>query len=258
MTEATVKILSPQSELSFVSGWYDLANASHFWMDGRLKALLAQFKRNNVPLNKELRGLEIGCGQGVLRSQIEKHSSWIIDGCDLDLASLKSNAPSRGDVFLYNIFDRAHFLKEYYDFIILYDVIEHIEHVKPFMEAGLFHLKPGGLVLINVPALSSLFSRYDTVVGHHRRYDTAMMVEELKNCGLDIVHMNYWGLTFLPILKLRQLLLKDAGDETIVQKGFRPPGALANAALKAMISAEVAVVPNPVSGTSLMAIARKT
>ncbi len=156
MQNAEVKILSPNSQLSFVSGWYDLANADHFWMKGRLAALLKQFKNNGIPTDRVLRGLEIGCGHGVLRAQIEGKTQWIIDGCDLDLVSLKNNPPAKGNIFLYNIFDRLDFLKSYYDFIILYDVIEHIEDVTPFVDACLFHLKPGGYVFFNVPALDQL------------------------------------------------------------------------------------------------------
>ena len=112
-----VKILSPQSEAPFVSTWYELAKDSHFWMQGRLFALLKQFRLNRIPVDKPLRGLEIGCGHGVLRSQIERHTQWTVDGVDLDLVYLKENPECRGDVFLYNIFDRQHFLKEYFDFI---------------------------------------------------------------------------------------------------------------------------------------------
>ena len=252
-----VKILSPQSELSFVSGWYDLANDSHFWMRGRLAALLRQFKNHRIPIDKPLRGLEIGCGHGVLRAQIEENTRWTIDGCDLDLVSLKNNPQAKGDVFLYNIFDRAHFLKEYYDFVILYDVIEHIEQVNPFMQACLFHLKPGGYVFINVPALDELYSVYDKVVGHCRRYDKTMMHKTLMDCGLEILHLNYWGLSFFPILKLRRLILKNVDEKNVVEKGFRPPGTLMNNLLTAMICTETALVPDPFTGTSLMAIALK-
>ena len=257
MSNSNVKILSPQSELSFVSGWYDLANDNHFWMCGRLSALLRQFKNNKIPMEKSLRGLEIGCGHGVLRSQIEKNTQWTIDGCDLDHNSLKNNPPLKGEVYLYNIFDRAHFLKEYYDFIILYDVIEHIEDVNSFMRASLFHLKSGGLVFINVPALESLYSLYDKVVGHCRRYDKAMMDKTLMDCGLEIVHLNYWGLTFVPILKCRKQMLKNADEKNVVEKGFRPPGSIMNSLLKAMVSVETSLIPDPYTGTSLMAIARK-
>jgi len=254
----TVKILSPNSELSFVSGWYDIAQPSHFWMEGRLLALLKQFQRNRIPVDQPLRGLEIGCGHGVLRSQIEAHTQWTVDGVDLDMASLKENPLCRGEVYLYDIFDRQHFLKDYYDFLVLYDVIEHIDNVKPFLEAGLFHLKPGGYVFLNVPALESLYSNYDKVVGHKRRYDRKMLVLDIEQAGLEVIHINYWGFLFLPLLFLRKQFLSKKTEETaIVQKGFKPGSSLLNDVLKAIIWSEVTMMPDPLLGTSVMAIARK-
>jgi hypothetical protein len=84
-----------------------------------------------------------------------------------------------------------------------------------------------------------------------------MMTDELTKCGLEVVHLNYWGLSFVPLLQLRKMRLKHASEETVVQKGFRPPGAFANAILKGMIRLETSLVPDPIRGTSLMAIARK-
>lgn len=140
MSDVQVKILSPRSDVPFVANWFKLAQDSHFWMQGRLFALLKQFRRNHIPVDRPWRGLEIGCGHGVLRSQIERNTQWTVDGVDLDLASLKENPICRGDAYLYDIFDRQHFFKEYFDFLILYDVIEHVEHVGPFLEACLSHL----------------------------------------------------------------------------------------------------------------------
>ena len=71
---------------------------------------------------------------------------------------------------LYNIHDRAPDLAARYDAIILFDVIEHIESPAEFLASALYHLKPGGRVFINVPALQSLYSKFDVAVGHYRRY----------------------------------------------------------------------------------------
>ena len=162
-----VKILSPHSDLSFVSGWYELASDSHFWIAGRLAAVLRQFKNNGIPVDKDLKGLK----SAAARASCARNSKAFpvdIDGCDLDLASLKNN-PSGRETCSYDIFNVRSFSRTY-DFIILFDVIEHIEDV------GLHGREPvpsqgGGFVFINVPALNSLYSNYDTVVGHHRRYD---------------------------------------------------------------------------------------
>jgi hypothetical protein len=258
MTDTEVKILSPDSQKDFVSGWYELAQDSHFWMRGRLSALLKQFKNNKIPVDRTLKGLEIGCGHGVLRWQIEQKTRWTIDGVDLDLQSLKNNPPCRGKAYLYNIFDRNASLKEHYDFIILFDVIEHIADVKSFLEASAFHLKAGGWVFINVPALQEIYSNYDTFVGHLRRYDKNMMAKTFDEAGLKSVCINFWGMSFLPLLWARKALLaRNHQEESIVQKGFSPPGRAVNALLRAVISAEVSLFPFPSKGTSIMAIAQK-
>jgi SAM-dependent methyltransferase len=181
-----------------------------------------------------------------------------VDGADLDLAFLKKNPVCRGDVYLYDIFDRQHFFKEYFDFIILYDVIEHIQNVKPFLEASLFHLKPGGFVFLNVPALKALHSYYDNVVGHWRRYDQKMLAQEMEQVDLEVIHINYWGFSFLPLLLLRKIFIaKDSKKNTAVQRGFDFNNPFLNSVFKAMIWGEVAVIPNPILGTSVMAIARR-
>ncbi len=258
MAESDVIILSRGSQQEFIASWFELAQDTHFWMRGRLAALLKQLNAHHLPWDRPLTGLEIGCGHGVLRHQIEQNTPWTIDGVDLDLDSLKSNPPCRGKPYLYNIFDKKESFKERYDFILLYDVIEHIEDVQAFMEASLFHLKPSGLVFINVPALNSLYSNYDKFVGHLRRYDTAMMLDTLKASGLTTICCHYWGYCFLPLLMLRRrALAKDDQLEPIVQKGFNPQNKIFNALLTLMISSEIALFPFPPKGTSVMAIARK-
>jgi 2-polyprenyl-3-methyl-5-hydroxy-6-metoxy-1,4-benzoquinol methylase len=253
-----VKIISPQCEQSFISQWFDLADEEHFWMHGRLKAVLTQFKNNKILTDKPLHGLEIGCGHGILRFQIEQHTNWTIDGTDLDLTSLENNPPCRGDVYLYNIFEKHASFKEHYDFIILYDVIEHINNVQPFLQACLFHIKRGGNIFINVPALQSLYSTYDRTVGHYRRYDKNMLSEELTQAGLQIIHQNYWGFLFLPLLWIRKLTLSRSTETNIiVKKGFSPQFPIVNLILKMLILCEIKLFPNPILGTSLMAIAIK-
>ena len=94
-------------------------------------------------------------------------------------------------------------------------------------------------------------------MGHYRRYEKQMLQKELTACGLDIIDTNYWGATFLPILYLRRLLLRNVKEDVVVKKGFQPPSALVNAMLKAMINIEVSLFPKPYLGASLLAIARK-
>ena len=66
------------------------------------------------------------------------------------------------------------------------DVLEHIEEPERFLRSVFFHLSPTGRLIINVPALQIFYSKYDTLVGHLRRYDINFLRQELELAGFEI------------------------------------------------------------------------
>ena len=58
-------------------------------------------------------------------------------------------------------------------------VMEHVENDLNFLNESLEMLKPGGRVIILVPALQALFSDLDRSIGHFRRYDKRMIKQLL-------------------------------------------------------------------------------
>jgi len=113
-------------------------------------------------------------------------------------------------------------------------------------------------VFINVPALMSLYSAYDEVVGHQRRYNKKTLWELLDDCHLEVADIQYWGLSMIPLLFLRKIFVtQDQGTNRIIQNGFAPPNPLIHSVLKTIMSIENALVPHPFLGTSVMAVGRK-
>jgi SAM-dependent methyltransferase len=254
---AHVEILSPAAEIAFPGQWYEIMDERHFWMKWRTRAFLSQCRALSISTEAPSSVLEIGCGLGVLRQMLEAATSWTVDAMDLNAGALFQSAPGRGRTALYNIHDRAPALAARYDAIILFDVIEHIDDPVSFVRSALYHLKPGGHVFINVPALQSLYSRFDVAVGHCRRYNKATLEAELAKAGIRKIDDRYWGLTMLPLLALRKLWLSLRGNNpdrgaTVVQRGLVPPGKLADAVLTGMMTVETGVIANPPLGTSLL------
>jgi 2-polyprenyl-3-methyl-5-hydroxy-6-metoxy-1,4-benzoquinol methylase len=62
-----------------------------------------------------------------------------------------------------------------YDAIIYIDVIEHIENDTAELRRSQDLLKPGGHLIILVPAHNWLFSPFDMAIGHFRRYNKSML-----------------------------------------------------------------------------------
>lgn len=70
-----------------------------------------------------------------------------------------------------------------YDTILYIDVIEHIEDDKSELIRAFERLKPGGKILIIVPAHNFLFSPFDRAIGHYRRYNISMLRKVLPVGG---------------------------------------------------------------------------
>jgi SAM-dependent methyltransferase len=252
-----VEQLSVAPQVGFPGEWYDLNAADHFWFHWRIEAALRQFRQRGLPLDAPLRVLDVGGGKGVLRDQVEARTGWTVDLVELNQAALEAASPGRGRHLYYDVRDERPELLGGYDAAILYDVIEHVEHPRPLLESVRRHLKPGGHLLVNVPALQSLFSGFDVASGHYRRYDRPSLVAELDAGAWEVVDVRYWGLALIPLLALRKMMLRDASDETI-RRGFGPPSRLAHACLRALMKVEMAVVPTSPVGTSLLLVARRS
>jgi SAM-dependent methyltransferase len=96
---------------------------------------------------------------------------------------------------------------ESYDAAVLVNVLEHIADDAGALLALRRVLRPGGHLLIFVPALSMLYSRFDRIVGHHRRYHINALLPEIRSAGFDIVSGRYFDLIgTLPWLILNRVL----------------------------------------------------
>ncbi len=253
-----IEILSRDEAAAFAEVWYDIAGDDHFWVRWRTAALMKALADAGLDASAPLTGLDIGCGHGAMRRALDVRTRWTVDGCDLNKTALEMSAACRGRTLFYNIHDRRPDLAGRYDFVLLLDVIEHIADTKPFIESAAFHLKPGGSVIVNVPALAALSSRYDTVVGHLRRYDKPMLRHALSEAGLDVRVMRYWGLSLVPVALLRKLVVRGIeSTDAVTTAGFQPPARIFNGALAALGAAETTLLARPPLGTSLLAVARK-
>ena len=255
MTADAVERLSTTPEVEFPGEWYDLTAVDHFWFQWRLRAALRQWRDCGLALDAPLRALDVGGGQGVFRDQVEAATAWTVDLVDLNGPALEAARPGRGRRLYYDVNDAAPDLVGAYDAAILYDVIEHLEDPQPLLRSVARHLKPDAWLFVNVPALQSLFSAYDVAAGHFRRYDRRSLPAELAGGAWEVQDVRYWGLSLVPLLFVRRLLLRNPSPDTI-DRGFRPPGAAVNAALTALMKAETAALPRTPTGTSVLMAAR--
>ena len=72
-----------------------------------------------------------------------------------------------------------------FDAIVMLDVLEHIADDRAFLrDFVLRRLRPGGRLLISVPAHQVLLTQHDVALGHHRRYSQSELRDVLVSSGL--------------------------------------------------------------------------
>jgi SAM-dependent methyltransferase len=230
--------------------YFDLATPRHFWCRRRFEVLqrLADGRLRSVK-----KAAEIGCGNGVLQRQMEDAYDIAPAGFDLHEAALRHNMCRRGEIYCYDIHDRADEFRKAFDLLLMFDVLEHIEDQDRFLQSARFHLADGGFMVINVPALQWLYSPYDRVQGHQRRYSLTNMLEVAKRSGFKVKKATYWGGPLVPILALRKAALS-IGKSRVdsYSAGFDSRGELMNSCLYGLSRCEV--LPQRIAGTSVMAV----
>jgi SAM-dependent methyltransferase len=77
--------------------------------------------------------------------------------------------------------------------VVLLDVIEHVEHPVTVLSHVRRALRPDGAAIVTVPAYQWLFSEWDRLLGHYRRYSLSMLDEQAAAAGLKLAWRTHWN-----------------------------------------------------------------
>jgi len=103
------------------------------------------------------------------------------------------------------------------DLIYTFNVLEHIADDVRTVHALSMKLKPGGTLLVYVPAFNILYSSFDARIGHLRRYRRRTLASLVLAAGLQIVELHYVdSIGFLAALVFRAFSSADI-NRTIVK-----------------------------------------
>ncbi len=135
------------------------------------------------------------------------------------------------------------------DLTMAFDVLEHIENDRLVVQEMCRVTRPGGVLLIAVPADPRLWSAHDVAVSHVRRYTRESLLSLLQSADLDVVTIKSWNVLMRPVAKWHRR--RSTGSD------LSEPSALMNWGLGAIVAAERYLPVSSLPGVSLMVHARR-
>ena len=140
-----------------------------------------------------------------------------------------------------------------FDAIVSADVLYHIANDNAALRELRRVLRPGGTLILNVPAHPWLWSYHDEAVGGLRRYRRGDLRRQLLAAGFATARLTHWNALLLPLIAARRKLFPPPKHGSDVQE-FSPPLELLGRGATALERAWLRLAPLPF-GSSLLAIA---
>jgi SAM-dependent methyltransferase len=221
--------------LSGTSNYYD-------W----IMETLAPFVRGNV--------IEFGAGTGTVSERLAPLADklTLVEPSSEFAASLRSRFSGQPTIEVVNRSLEEHcasVAEATVDAVVMVNVLEHIEDDRRALAQMLRTLRPGGSLLVFVPALQALMSKLDLMFGHFRRYSRSELERKVMESDADIVLCRYFDcFGTLPWFVLNKVM----GATT-----FNPRLVEINDRFVVPVSRAVEHVVSPPFGKNVILVARK-
>jgi len=227
-------------------------DSRHWWYVAR-RDILADYVARYADLPKGAKILEIGCGTGHNLPMLGQFGD--VDAIEIDAAAREIAARRLGKpVGAAPLPELSGVERGSYDMIAVLDVVEHIEDDVGGLRAMAACLKPGGKILITVPAHQWMWSAHDVVNHHKRRYSKRTLTDALRAAGLRWRKLGYFNSLLFPVAVAARIAGKLTGKD---DSDDSPPAAPLNSMLGSIFRLErhlLGRMPLP-PGLSLILIA---
>jgi SAM-dependent methyltransferase len=178
------------------------AEDRHWWYRGRRVVIERVIDDLRLPARAQI--LDAGCGSG--RNMIELARHGTVTGVELSHTSVQlARERGAGEVVEGSVLEMP-FAEGTFDLAASLDVIEHLEDDIAALRELRRVVKPGGSLLVTVPAYQWLWSGHDEVNHHHRRYRRRSLQRAGEQAGWQQVRTTYFNSLLLPAAILLRVL----------------------------------------------------
>lgn len=173
------------------------------WLFRVRRKILCYFIEKHTSLNSRV--FDFGCGSGYLVGELQK-MSYDAHGLDFEKKAIDYGVSSGIKNLAVGSGDKLKYTDASFDLITSLDVLEHIKDEKPVITELVRVLKPGGKMIIIVPAYQWLWGIQDETSHHFRRYTTKSLINVFEDFSeLKVVRKTYFNTFLFPAIVVVRL-----------------------------------------------------
>jgi len=176
---------------------------SHWWFLGRRHLVVRELQRCAGARPGPI--LDVGCGTGGMLPHLQRFGPAI----GLDSApEAEAACRRRGVPFVHGWGTQLPFKDGTFGIVTALDVIEHVPDHLGILREMYRVLRPGGLLLLTVPAYQFLWSQHDEFNHHQRRYRRRGLRAVVRKSGFNIVKLSYYNTLLFPAAVARKAMMR--------------------------------------------------
>jgi SAM-dependent methyltransferase len=228
----------------------------HWWYRGRRRIIRAEL--DQLPLPAHARVLDAGCGSGRTLEELTDYGE--VAGIELspDAAEL-ARGRGLGEIVVGRL-EQLPWEPDHFDLITCLDVIEHTPDDRLTLAELRRVCRPGGFLLVTVPAYQALWSRHDEANHHYRRYSRQALTGAASTAGWIVERMSSFNSLLLAPAAAVRLAQRRLGTGTGYTNDLDVGPAWLNDALEQPLRLEARWLARGrtlPAGLSLLAVLRK-
>lgn len=189
---------------------------NHWWYKGR-REIIGKLTRSYM--TTPLKILDAGCGAGGTMEYLARYGS--VQGIDIS-SQMVEHCRKTGMSAVCASVSELPFGDEEFDMVFCLDVLEHLPDEKTALKELIRVVRPGGVLVFTVPALTKLWGQHDILNNHYRRYNFGDLQKLLTDVNLSIERVTYFNFfLLLPIWLIRKIVRQNNATKTDFQLGTK-------------------------------------
>lgn len=227
-----------------------------YWWSAARRRLVSRFLLKYL-ISQNPRIIDVGCGGGGFLVSLKGQGK--IFGLEHSALGAASAAEKTGGRIVRGDAVGLPFRGNSFDVLTSMDVIEHIDNDGKALSDFYRVLSPEGIIILTVPALNSLWSPRDILLGHKRRYTVNNLRRLLEETGFTVMKCSYTNIFYFPGLLLYALLKRGLKQEAPPRTAILSLPSWISILFDRLLKVEenILMFTNLPIGTSILCVARK-